>query len=95
MASSDRLLAVTTLSFDIAVLELLLPLTVGAKLVIASRTARPSDAAPRTNASQRSSRTSSIPDPSGRNTSTSARSIGWTMPHCAATVTSSHGWWPC
>ena len=33
----DVLLAVTTLTFDIAVLELLLPLTVGAKLVIASR----------------------------------------------------------
>ncbi|WKZ47158.1 MAG: amino acid adenylation domain-containing protein [Anaerolineales bacterium] len=32
----DSLLAVTTLSFDIAVLELLLPLTVGAKVVIAS-----------------------------------------------------------
>ncbi|MCC6498806.1 MAG: amino acid adenylation domain-containing protein [Anaerolineales bacterium] len=34
--ASDSLLAVTTLSFDIAVLELLLPLTVGAKVVIAS-----------------------------------------------------------
>jgi amino acid adenylation domain-containing protein/thioester reductase-like protein len=33
--SDDTLLAVTTLSFDIAVLELLLPLTVGAKVVIA------------------------------------------------------------
>jgi amino acid adenylation domain-containing protein len=33
----DTLLAVTTLSFDIAALELLLPLCVGAKLVIASR----------------------------------------------------------
>ena len=33
---SDSLLAVTTLSFDIAVLELLLPLTVGAKVVIAN-----------------------------------------------------------
>jgi amino acid adenylation domain-containing protein/thioester reductase-like protein len=32
----DALLAVTTLSFDIAVLELLLPLTVGARVVIAS-----------------------------------------------------------
>ena len=32
---SDRLLAVTTLSFDISVLELLLPLTVGATVVIA------------------------------------------------------------
>ncbi|MBN1451246.1 MAG: amino acid adenylation domain-containing protein [Anaerolineales bacterium] len=33
--ADDRLLAVTTLSFDIAVLELLLPLTVGACVVIA------------------------------------------------------------
>ena len=33
----DTLLAVTTLSFDIAALELFLPLCVGAKLVIASR----------------------------------------------------------
>ncbi|MBL8103446.1 MAG: amino acid adenylation domain-containing protein, partial [Anaerolineales bacterium] len=32
----DALLAVTTLSFDIAVLELLLPLTVGARVMIAS-----------------------------------------------------------
>ncbi|HHJ18694.1 MAG TPA: amino acid adenylation domain-containing protein, partial [Gammaproteobacteria bacterium] len=37
MQSDDILLAVTTLSFDIAVLELLLPLVVGAKVVIASR----------------------------------------------------------
>jgi amino acid adenylation domain-containing protein len=37
LTSSDRLLAVTTLSFDIAVLELLLPLTVGAQVVLASR----------------------------------------------------------
>ncbi len=35
--SDDRLLAVTTLSFDIAVLELMLPLTVGAQVVIAQR----------------------------------------------------------
>jgi len=35
--ASDRLLAVTTLSFDIAVLELLLPLSVGAEVVLASR----------------------------------------------------------
>jgi amino acid adenylation domain-containing protein len=35
MTADDTLLAVTTLSFDIAVLELLLPLTVGAKVVIA------------------------------------------------------------
>jgi amino acid adenylation domain-containing protein len=35
--SDDRLLAVTTLSFDIAVLELYAPLTVGAQVVIASR----------------------------------------------------------
>ncbi|MBE0684226.1 MAG: amino acid adenylation domain-containing protein [Anaerolineales bacterium] len=34
--AGDALLAVTTLSFDIAVLELLLPLTVGARVVIAS-----------------------------------------------------------
>lgn len=34
---SDRLLAVTTLSFDIAVLELFLPLVVGATVVIANR----------------------------------------------------------
>lgn len=38
IASSDRVLAITTLSFDIAVLELLLPLTVGATVVIAERT---------------------------------------------------------
>lgn len=37
MNSDDILLAVTTLSFDIHVLELFLPLTVGAKTVIASR----------------------------------------------------------
>jgi amino acid adenylation domain-containing protein len=37
MSPDDRLLAVTTLSFDIAVLELLLPLTVGAQVVIATR----------------------------------------------------------
>jgi amino acid adenylation domain-containing protein len=35
IAAGDRLLAVTTLSFDIAVLELLLPLTVGATVIIA------------------------------------------------------------
>ncbi len=34
---NDRLLAVTTLSFDIAVLELYAPLSVGARVVIASR----------------------------------------------------------
>jgi amino acid adenylation domain-containing protein/thioester reductase-like protein len=34
--ADDKLLAVTTLSFDIAVLELLLPLTVGARVMIAS-----------------------------------------------------------
>ncbi len=34
--AEDALLAVTTLSFDIAVLELLLPLTVGARVIIAS-----------------------------------------------------------
>lgn len=37
LASDDVLLAVTTLSFDISVLELLLPLVVGARLVIATR----------------------------------------------------------
>jgi len=37
--ANDTLLAVTTLSFDIAGLELFLPLAVGAKLVIASREA--------------------------------------------------------
>ena len=36
-APGARLAAVTTLSFDIAVLELLLPLAVGAQAVIASR----------------------------------------------------------
>ncbi|QSX77689.1 non-ribosomal peptide synthetase/type I polyketide synthase [Agrilutibacter solisilvae] len=39
LAAGDRLLAVTTLSFDIAVLELLLPLTVGAQIVLADREA--------------------------------------------------------
>jgi amino acid adenylation domain-containing protein len=37
MTAHDRLLAVTTLSFDIAVVELLLPLLVGAHVVLASR----------------------------------------------------------
>lgn len=37
LTCSDRLLAVTTLNFDIAVLELLLPLCVGAEVVLASR----------------------------------------------------------
>lgn len=37
MTERDRLLAVTTLSFDIAGLELFLPLTVGASIVLASR----------------------------------------------------------
>jgi amino acid adenylation domain-containing protein len=37
MDSNARLAAVTTLSFDIAVLELLLPLTVGAEIVLATR----------------------------------------------------------
>ncbi len=35
--ADDALVAVTTLSFDIAVLELLLPLTLGAQVVLASR----------------------------------------------------------
>jgi amino acid adenylation domain-containing protein len=37
LSDTDKLLAVTTLSFDIAVLELFLPLVTGAQLVIASR----------------------------------------------------------
>jgi amino acid adenylation domain-containing protein len=37
IAEHDALLAVTTLSFDIAALELLLPLTVGARVVLVSR----------------------------------------------------------
>ncbi|MFZ2651519.1 MAG: amino acid adenylation domain-containing protein [Burkholderiaceae bacterium] len=38
LQTRDVLLAVTTLSFDIAVLELLLPLTVGAQVILATRT---------------------------------------------------------
>jgi amino acid adenylation domain-containing protein len=38
ISSSDILLAVTTVSFDIAALELFLPLTVGARIILASRT---------------------------------------------------------
>jgi non-ribosomal peptide synthetase component F len=37
VTAEDRLLAVTTLSFDIAVLELFLPLTVGGVVELASR----------------------------------------------------------
>ena len=37
LQANDRLAAVTTLSFDIAVLELLLPLTVGAEVLIVER----------------------------------------------------------
>ncbi|HEY1013985.1 MAG TPA: amino acid adenylation domain-containing protein, partial [Herpetosiphonaceae bacterium] len=37
MAAGDTLLAVTTLAFDIAVLELFLPLTVGARVALVSR----------------------------------------------------------
>jgi amino acid adenylation domain-containing protein len=37
LQAGDRLLAVTTLSFDIAVLELFLPLTTGARVVLAQR----------------------------------------------------------
>lgn len=37
LTDRDRIVAVTTLSFDIAVLELLLPLSVGATVVLASR----------------------------------------------------------
>ncbi len=39
LAQQDSLLAVTTISFDIAALELYLPLTVGARCVLASREA--------------------------------------------------------
>ncbi|WP_233385519.1 non-ribosomal peptide synthetase [Methylobacterium sp. C25] len=39
MAEGDAVLALTSLSFDIAVLELLLPLTVGARIVLADRSA--------------------------------------------------------
>ncbi len=39
MQAGDTLVAVTTLSFDIAVTELLLPLTVGARIVLARREA--------------------------------------------------------
>ena len=38
LTENDRLLAITTLAFDISLLELFLPLTVGATLVIASST---------------------------------------------------------
>ena len=37
LGETDRLVAVTTLSFDIALLELMLPLTVGARVILASR----------------------------------------------------------
>lgn len=37
LKNTDRLLSVTTLSFDIAVLEIFLPLTTGAKLILVSR----------------------------------------------------------
>jgi amino acid adenylation domain-containing protein len=37
LSASDRLVAVTTLSFDIAAVELLLPLMVGAQVILASR----------------------------------------------------------
>jgi amino acid adenylation domain-containing protein/thioester reductase-like protein len=37
ITAQDTLLAITTISFDIAVLELFLPLTVGARIAIASR----------------------------------------------------------
>jgi amino acid adenylation domain-containing protein len=45
MAASDRWLAVTTLSFDISVLELLLPLSCGACVVLATRDEAASGAA--------------------------------------------------
>ncbi|VAW42410.1 Polyketide synthase modules and related proteins, partial [hydrothermal vent metagenome] len=38
LTAKDTLLSVTTLSFDIAVLELFLPITIGAKIVLVSRT---------------------------------------------------------
>ena len=37
LCAADRVLAVTTLSFDIAFLEIMLPLTVGARIVLATR----------------------------------------------------------
>ena len=37
LTSADTMLAITTLSFDIAVSELILPLTVGARIVLSSR----------------------------------------------------------
>ncbi|MFT3761944.1 MAG: amino acid adenylation domain-containing protein [Pseudoxanthomonas sp.] len=37
LSADDRLVAVTTLSFDIAVLELMLPLSVGAEVILASK----------------------------------------------------------
>ena len=45
LAADDVLLAVTSLSFDIAALELFLPLTVGARVVLASREAAADPAA--------------------------------------------------
>lgn len=45
LGPDDRLVAVTTLSFDIAGLELLLPLTVGATVILASREAATDGAA--------------------------------------------------
>jgi amino acid adenylation domain-containing protein len=48
LTASDTLLAVTTLSFDIAGLELLLPLTVGARIILARREEAASGAALRT-----------------------------------------------
>jgi len=41
LSAGDTLLAVTTLSFDIAGLELLLPLTVGARVELATREEAP------------------------------------------------------
>lgn len=37
LSANDRLMAVTTLSFDIAMLELFLPMTVGARVIISTR----------------------------------------------------------
>ena len=46
LAAGDRLLAVTTLSFDISVLETMLPLVVGATVIVAPRAATTDGGAP-------------------------------------------------
>ena len=45
LSAQDILLAITTLSFDIAALELFLPLIVGARVIVASREAAADGAA--------------------------------------------------